>query len=114
MEQRFGKADFVPAQVRDRGAQRGVVDGNPNHQAERQAAVDDTLSELTVLAAVFFVEVQCGGIMGHRAEQHVVGFGDGAPDGVVENLPNLEFLEIQTRHGALLSRLRGGRVRQLT
>ena len=74
------------------------MDGNADHQAERQGAVHDPLPELGLRAAVLLVEMQRRGVVGQRGEEHVVGFGQGAPDGVPEHLPDLKLLEVESGH----------------
>jgi hypothetical protein len=41
--------------------------------------------------------------MGQRADQHIVSFRDGAPNGVFEHLSDVKFLEIEPGHAASCS-----------
>ena len=97
MEHRLGKAHLGHAEVGDGRAQGGVVDGDADHQAEREQAVDDALAELG-LAGELVVQMQRLDVQGQRAEQHVVHLGHGARPGVFEGLAYVEFLEIQACH----------------
>ena len=44
VEERLREAHLVPAQIGDRGSQRGVADRDPDHEPEREGTVDDSLS----------------------------------------------------------------------
>ena len=48
--------------------------------------------------AVLRIQVQGRRVHGEGAEQQIVRLGDGAPHGVLESLPDLELLEIQSGH----------------
>src|SRR6266404_2339681 len=92
VEDRLGKAHVGHAEIGDRGAERGVVHGDADHQAEREQAVDDALAELG-LAGEFLVEMQRLHVHGERAEQHIVHFGHGARPGMLERLACSNFLD---------------------
>ena len=74
------------------------MDGDPDHERQRETAVDDTLAELRLGPAVLLVEMQIGGIVGQRREPDIVGFRDGTADGVLEDLADLKLVEIGTGH----------------
>ena len=92
------EAHLVPAEIADRRAERGVADRDADDEAERERAVDDARAELGVLLAILLVEMQRRGVHRERAEERVVGFGDGASQRVAEHVADLEFLEIESRH----------------
>jgi hypothetical protein len=91
------KTHLVPPEVGHRRAMRRVVDRNADHEAERQATVDEDPAELGVLHR-FRVEMQCGRIVRQGGNEDIVRLGDGAPDRVLEHLSHHEFFEIQARH----------------
>src|SRR5690606_8137179 len=97
VEQRLRETHLVPPEVRHRGSRGGIAYGDPDHESECQAAVHQRLAELSV-PAVLGIDVNRRGIVGERAEPDVVSLGDGAAYRMPERLPDLKFLEVQTRH----------------
>ena len=97
MKQRFRKAHFIPTEIRDSRTNRCVTDGNPDHEGQSQAAVNQSLTELGILA-ILCIDVQRGRVMRERTEPHIVCFGDRATNLVVKRLANREFFEIQSGH----------------
>ena len=92
MEYRTREAHLVPAEIGDRGAERGIADGNADHQSQREHRIDQPLAVFGG-AHVLLVEVQLRGIVRHRRENDVVGLGHGAPDGVLKHLPDMKLFE---------------------
>src|SRR5215472_9466082 len=96
-EDRVGEAHIVHAKVRYRGTQGGIADRNPDHQAERKDTVDQPLPELRLLDELH-IEMQRLRIVGQGGEEQIVGFRNGARDGVVEHLADLELVKIKSAH----------------
>src|ERR1700724_3421275 len=77
-EQRVGKLHLGHAEIGDSGADREVVDHDPDHQAEREQRVHQRLAPFGLLLAEMPVDVQRLRVERHIGEQHVVHLGDGA------------------------------------
>ena len=86
-----------------------VVDGDADHEAEGEQAVDQRLAKLRLGLAEVPVDVQRLRVVGEGAEHHVVHLGDGARQGVVEFHAHFEFFVIETRHCCLSFCCRGAR-----
>src|SRR5574337_253365 len=97
VEHRFRETHVGHPEVGDRRAERRVVHRQPDHEAEREDAVDQRPAELG-RAAVLGIEVDRRRVGGDAAEPDVVGFGHRAPDPVVEDLSDGEFLEPAACH----------------
>ena len=79
VEHGLGKPHVGHAEVADGGAERGVVDRDADHQAQREQAVDQRLAPLG-LGREVMVDVQRLRVVGEAGEQRVVHLRDGAPD----------------------------------
>jgi hypothetical protein len=94
------------AEVGDRRAERGIVDRDADHQAEREQRIDQRLAPLALRREIE-IDMQRLRVERHDREEHVVALGDAALQRVPEDLSRSEFLEIATGH---LRLLRGPRV----
>src|SRR5262249_50253390 len=101
MKYRLGKTDLRHTQIANGGAERRIVDGNADHQPEREKTVHQRLAPLAA-GGEFVVDVQRLRVVGEAAEQRVVQFGYGAADRVLEGTPDLEVFQIEAMHCALL------------
>ena len=70
-----------------------VCHGDPDHQAQGKAGIDDALAEFGFLPAIFFVEMKLCRVMGQRCHEQVIGLGHRAPDGVLEDLSDMHFVK---------------------
>ena len=96
------KARFGHAQIGDGGADRGVGDGDPDHQAEREQGIHDRLAPFGLGLAEMAIDVQRLGVQGHVGEQHVIHFGDRPAQLVLEDMTFVKLLEIKAWHRILL------------
>ena len=101
VKNRMREAHVAHAQVGDCCAKGGVLHRQADHQAERENAVDQGAAELGGLA-VFGVDVQRSRVAGGVAEPHVVALRDGAPDFVVERLPDAKLFIPKSGHQGIL------------
>ena len=92
-EDRLWKGDFLPAEIADRRAERGVLHRKAHDEPEGEDGIDQRLPEFGRLG-VFVVDVDRRRIIGQRREQDVVHVGHRAPDLVDESLTDREFLKI--------------------
>ena len=84
VEHRVGEFHVGHAEIADGRAERGVADGDADHQAEREELVDQRLAPLG-LGRELGIEMQRLRIVGQAGEQHVVHLGDGPRDRVLEH-----------------------------
>ena len=93
--------DPVEPEVAHGGAERGLADGEPDGDAEREDAVDERLPELRLGRRVE-VDVQGLRVHGEAGEEDVVGLGDRAARLVAKHLAHQQLLEMFPRHLRLL------------
>ena len=91
------KANFVPTEITDGRAKCGVANRYANHQPQGKNAVHQRLAKLGAFG-VFGVKMNRCGIVGHGAEENVIGFGNRSSDVVPENLPRAKLLKIKSCH----------------
>src|SRR5260221_3123341 len=103
VKHRLGEAHVGHPEIGDRRADRGVAHREPDHQAEGEQAVHETLAEFA-RGGELGVEMERLRVHRHHREQRVVRLGDGAADRVLDGLSDGEFLEIETRQRSLLWR----------
>src|SRR5205085_8984567 len=91
------KPYFVKAEIGDERAERRVADRYSHGQAEGEATVDEDLAELTRFCR-FCIQVHRLRVMRQRADQKIVGLGDGAGNRMRYAVPHLPFVEIAPCH----------------
>ena len=97
VEQRLWKSHIVPSQIGNRRADRCIADRYPDHEAQRQATVNQGFAKLCRFA-VLRVDMQRRRIMRQRAEPNIVGLSDRPVNRVIKRLTYSELFEIQTWH----------------
>src|SRR3984885_379094 len=95
LEQRRGKSDIRHAQIGDGRADCGVVDGNADHEAQREQGIHDRPTPFGFGRAKMRVDVQRLRIQRHIGEQHVVHLRHGAGQPVAKHLADRKGLEIE-------------------
>src|SRR5271170_6256568 len=95
LEQRRRKGDVGHAEIGDGRADRGVVDGNADHQPEREQRIHQRPAPFGLGGAKMGVDMQRLRVQRHVREQHVVHLGDGAGQAVAKVLADREVLEIE-------------------
>jgi len=98
VKQGLGKTHFIPSQIGNGGAKRGVTHRNTHYQAQCENAVDNALPIFCVVLAIFFIQMQRSWVVRECREHDVVHFGNRAPYRVLENLSDKKLFEIQTCH----------------
>ena len=74
-------------------AERGVINGHVDHDAQRIKTVEDALPEFRRCGEMG-IDMQRLRIQRQQTEHRIVHFGDGSGKRVLELLPDLEILEI--------------------
>ncbi|MDW8258625.1 MAG: hypothetical protein RML32_04210, partial [Gammaproteobacteria bacterium] len=68
-------------------------------QRKGETAVNDARLKLGVNATILFVKMQRCGIVRKCRKQEIIGLGQRSPQRMLEQLPYIEILKIQTGHG---------------
>ena len=91
------ESNFVPTEIAYGRAKCGVANRYANHQPQGKNAVHQRLAELGAFC-IFGVKMDRRRIVGHGAEENVIGFGNRSPDVVPENLSHIKLLKIKSCH----------------
>src|SRR5580700_11431117 len=89
------KRNIRHAEIGDGRADRGVVDGNADHQPEREQGIHDRPPPFGFGRAKMRVDMQRLRVQRHVGEQHVVHLGDGARQPVAEHLADRKALKVK-------------------
>src|SRR5580700_3014251 len=94
-EQGGRKRNIRHAEIGDGRADRGVVDGNADHQPEREQGIHDRPAPFGFGRAKMRVDMQRLRVQRHVGEQHVVHLGDGARQPVAKHLADRKALKVK-------------------
>jgi hypothetical protein len=94
LEEGRRKLHLGHAEIADGGAERRLVDGDADHQAEGEQRVHQRLAELALRLGEVPVDMQRLRVIGEAGEQDVVHLRDGSPDRVLEHRAFGKLLEI--------------------
>jgi len=105
VKERSRKGNFAETEIRHRRAEGGLVDADPDHDAEGQHRIDQGLAKFCFVLRVVKVEMKPGRVHRHRRKGDVIRLGQCPSDRMLNDQSRNEFLEplarMRSRNGRL-------------